>query len=257
MQLALLENTADLNIAAMPFWGGLIVAALGFGWLFLFSIALVLFAAAPLLWVSNRYERFSWGYGETFMQLFSARNRPIFLAYMGHGIQSGIQMVVWPLLVFLLLGGEFIALGAVAALTLFFILFLRFIAGRFIDGGSKQVLLRWGAVLSSSGWLLKIFVTSPFTIVIVDTYHGFGQVVNNISVEAMTYEQASDNGRFVDEFTALNEIALNFGRTLAIVVVGATASFGGIYIGFGAGLVVAAIASFATIKLSQRVFLRA
>lgn len=255
VQLAFLQNTADVNVAAMPFWGGLIVAFLGFGWLFLVSVALIILSTLPLVWVSNRFERYSWGYTETFREFFASRNRPLFLAYLGTGIQSGVQIVVWPLLVFLLLDGGFIALGAVAALTLFAILLLRFVTGRMFDGGKKGRLLRWGAILSSSGWVLKLFVGSPISIVAVDTYHGFGQVVNGISVEAMTYEQASDNGRFVDEFTVLKEIGLNFGRVITLGLVGVCAFLWGEYIGFGAGLVIAAIAAFGTVKLSHRVFL--
>ena len=208
-QLAFLQNTGDVNVAAMPFWGGLIVASLGFGWLFLFSIAFIICAALPLLWVSNRYERYEWSYPETLRQFFSRRNRPLFFAFVGDGIQSGAQLIIWPLLVFLLLDGEFVALGAVAALTLFGILLLRFITGHFLDHGRKQSALAWGALLTSSGWVLRLFAVSPITVVAIDTYHGFGQVVNRISVEAISYEQAADNGRFVDEFTVLKEMGLN------------------------------------------------
>lgn len=256
VQLAFLENTAEVNIAAMPFWGGLIVVLFGFGWLFLFSVAFVACSALPLWWVSTKYERFEWDYAETLRQFFSRRNRPLFYAFVGDGIQSGAQLVIWPLLVFLLLDGEFVALGAVATLTLFAIMLLRFITGHFLDHGRKQVALAWGALLTSSGWVLRIFAVSPLTVFAVDTYHGMGQVVNRISVEAISYEQAADNGRFVDEFTVLKEMGLNGGRALTIFFVGAVAWWSGPYVGFMSGLLIAAAATLGTTWLTSAVFLR-
>jgi MFS family permease len=252
-QLALLQNTGDFNIAVMPFWAGLIVASFGFGWLFILSIILVLFSALPLFWVSNRYEEYSWSYAETLKRLFARRNRTLLLGYIGDGIQWGVQLIIWPLFVFLLLDGKYVALGAVAALTLFIVLVLRIITANFFDKGKKRQALRWGAVLSSSGWVLRLFVASPFTVVAVDTYYGAGQVVNRISVDAMTYEQASDNGRFVDEFTVLKEMALNTGKALSLVLVGIFAWFGGIYFGFAAGMLLAAGATLWTTRLAKRV----
>ena len=129
-QLAILQNAADVNVAAMPFWGGLIVGFFGFGWLFLFAVLFIVAGILPLMWVSNRYEMYSWGYTRTFRELFASRNRPILFAYMGVGIQAVAQYTVWPLLVFLILDKEFIVFGAVTALTFFIILLLRFFAGR-------------------------------------------------------------------------------------------------------------------------------
>jgi MFS family permease len=255
LQLAILQNAADVNIAAMPFWGGLIVAFLGFGWLFILAVVLVMLSVVPLIWVSNHHEQYAWGYFQTFRELFASRNRPVLYAYAGVGVQAAAQYTVWPLLVFLLLDGEFVAFGAVTALTFFVILMLRFTAGRMFDKGEKSRLLRWGAALSSSGWVLRLFVGTPLSIIAIDTYHGFGQTVNKISVDAMTFEQASDNGRFVDEFTTLKEISANAGRAIALLIVGVFAFFWGEYVGFGAGLILAAIASFGTVKLLHRVHL--
>ncbi|MBI2048361.1 MAG: hypothetical protein HYT30_00315 [Parcubacteria group bacterium] len=256
IQLALLENTADVNIAAMPFWGGLIIASLGFGSLFLFAIILISLSSLPLFWVTNRYETYSWGYAETWAQLFARRNRPILIAYVGDGIQSGAQLIVWPLFVFLLLDGEYIALGAVAALTLFSVIFLRFLTGNVLDGGGKNDALNWGAALSASGWLLRMFAATPVAIVAVDTYYGFGQVVNRISLEAISYEQAADNGRFVDEFTVLKEMSLSLGRVLSLVCAGFFAWVGGMYFGFFMSLLFAAFAALGTTWLSKKVWLR-
>lgn len=255
IQLAFLENAAEVNVAAMPFWGGLIIALFGFDALYMFAALLLLIAALPLAWVTNRYEQFSWSYAETFTQLRARRNRPILIAYVSDGIQSGAQLVVWPLLVFLLLDGEFVALGAVAALTLFAILILRFITGRFLDRGRTQQTLAWGAFIMSSGWVLRLFAGSPITVVAIDTYHGLGQVVNRLSVEAISYEQAADNGRFVDEFTVFKEIALHCGRAITLLFVGIMAWWGGAYVGFMAGLILAAAAALGTMRLTRAVSL--
>ena len=166
------------------------------------------------------------------------------------------ELVVWPLLVFLILDGQYIALGAIAALTLLAVCALRILTGHFFDRGSKHAVLSWGAWLSSSGWILRMFAATPFSVVAVNTYYGFGQAVSNTSVGIFFYEYAADNGRYVDEYTALKEIALGIGRTLMLVIVGAAAWMFGEYTGFAVGLFVAAFAALATTRLAKNISLR-
>lgn len=252
-QVALLSNFADVNVAVMPFWAGIVVAYFGFDWLFILAATLDILALIPLMWIQNHREQFDWSYGETVRELFSAQTRPLLYGYVATGVQDAVQLVVWPLVVFLLLNGEYVTFGAITALTFFSILLIRFLTGRLFDAGKKTRVLRWGAALSASGWILKMTVATPVAIFMVDTYHGVGRIMNHTAIDIFAFEQAADNGRFVDEYTVLKEMALGLGRTLALALVGVGMWFGGLAIGFAVGLSIAAMATFGTTWLSQRV----
>jgi MFS family permease len=172
---------------------------------------------------------------------------------MGDGVQSAVLAVVWPLLVFTLFSNSYETVGAVASVTLVVLFFVRFVTGALFDGWSRERTLFWGALLSASGWMAKLFVVTPVHVVLADTYHGAGQAVNRTGIEAMTYAQAADNGRYVDEFTTLKEMALNLGRFFALVFVAAVIALNGIPAGFAAGILMAAVSSIFTVFLAEHI----
>ncbi len=251
-QVALLSNIADINVATMPFWAGLVVAFWGFGWLFLLAAALTLLSVIPLFWTKNRHEHYSWTYVETLRALFAFESRPLLWGYSARGVQDGVQIVLWPLLVFLLLDQEYIAVGAITALTFFAIIIIRFFTGRLFDDGKKVRILTWGAALSATGWIMKMAVVTPVAIFVVDTYHGVGRIMNQTAIDIFAFEQAADNGRFVDEYTVLKELSLSIGRTFVLLLAGIAAWFGGAYAGFGIALLAAAFATLGTIRLARQ-----
>lgn len=252
-QIALLRNLADLVIVAMPFVGGLIVASLGFETLYLIALFVISLGIVPLFFIETAYEKYSWSYGETLKELVSARNRTLVLAYIGDGIQAMALNAVWPLLVFILLDEEYVALGLITALTLFAILLLRLVTGNLFDKWNKSKLIIIGAVLASSGWVLKVLVATPFQVFLADTYHGMGRTVNKTSFDAMTYEQAADNGRYIDEYTTLKEMSLALGRILLLVFTSIVIAYLGLRIGFIVALVLSAMATLTTMLLKERV----
>jgi len=252
-QIALLRNLADVIIVAMPFVGGLIVASFGFETLFLVSLLFLSLAIIPIFFIQTAYEHYSWSYGRTFAELVSPRNRTLVLAYIGDGIQAMSLTAIWPLLVFIVLEEEYITLGLITALTLFAILLLRLVTGNLFDRWNKSKLIIIGAVLASSGWALKVLVATPFQIFLADTYHGMGRTVNKTSFDAMTYEQAADNGRYIDEYTTLKEMALSIGRVAILVFTSIVVAYLGLRVGFVVALVLSAMATLTTMLLKERV----
>lgn len=252
-QIATLTNLADVLVAAMPLLGGLVLSAESFQSLFTIGGALFALSALPLFFIPNRYECFSWDTRETFRQLLNPDMRPMVYATVGDGIQFGILAVVWPLLIFLLLGQDYETVGAVTTLTLIATLLLRSFVGSYMDRlrGSPAILY-WGVFFSATGWLFKAFVVTPFQVIIVDTYHGLGQAVYRTSVDVFTYEQAADNGSYVDEYTALKEVALNVGRTVGLLGVAGCVALFGVAVGFTVGLLLAATATIAATLLSRQ-----
>lgn len=252
-QVAVFTSLADVVVAGMPLLGGFLLAYTSFQVLFAVGAGLFALSAVPLFFIENRYECFRWTAREAFAQLFNPRMRPLVYATMGDGIQFGILAVVWPLLIYFLLNGEYQTIGAVTTLALIAAILLRTLVGKHMDRiRGSTLMLRWGAFFSATGWVLKAFVATPFHIVMVDTYHMLGQAVYRTSIDIFTYEQAADNGSYIDEYTALKEIAINTGRALGLLVVAALVATFGVATGFTLGILFAGLMSITPILLSEQ-----
>lgn len=220
-QLAILRNIASVILVAVPTLGGIIITSAGFSAVFLFSIVVMLIALGPLWFMNHTYERYSWGYVDTFVHLFSRNNRPLLLAHAANGAQGVATLVFWPIYVFTLLDERFTVLGIISSLTIVVVIILRTLVGKLFDTWSHERMLTVGVVMATTGWVSKLFVQTPLSIFVADSYHNFGRTVNTLSFDATTYEQSADNGRYVDEYTALKEMALGVGRVVMLLLIAA------------------------------------
>jgi len=224
-QLAILRNIASVVLVTVPMLGGVIIASAGFSAVFVLSIAVMLVALIPLWFMGNTYERYSWGYIDTFMHLFARGNRNTFLAHFANGAQGIVILAFWPIYIFMLLDERFTVLGVIASLTIIVVIILRTIVGKLFDTWSPKRMLIVGVVMATTGWISKIFVQTPLEVFAADSYHNFGRTVNSLSFDATTYEQAADNGTYVDEYTALKEMALSIGRIVMLLLIAVLLSF--------------------------------
>ncbi|OGG55048.1 hypothetical protein A3D62_02545 [Candidatus Kaiserbacteria bacterium RIFCSPHIGHO2_02_FULL_49_11] len=238
-QLSILLAVSEIVTIITPLIGGAIITASGYSNLFIVSLGILLFAVIPLFFIQEKYETFSYSYWETYTELFSKKNRSLLLGYTGDGAQSGVTLLVWPIFIFMLLRGEYLVVGAISSITILALLVLRFVVGDLVDRWSRKKVLTIGTLLNTTGWLVKVFIETGFQIFIIDTYHGLGKVVNQMSVDVTTYNQATDNGHYIDEFTVLKEMAVNAGKTLILLVVGVVIFFYSLKVAF----VIAAVAS--------------
>ncbi|MFC1615135.1 hypothetical protein ACFL22_01110 [Patescibacteria group bacterium] len=217
-QISLLRNIAQIVGTITPLIGGAIIVFFTFKGLFLISSAVFLMSIFPAFFVKGTREHYSWGYIETFKKLFHKENRDLLIAYTADGFQSVVSVVVWPIFIFLLLDGEYLTVGIVSSITIFAIIILRFFIGNLIDTWDQKRMVVIGSVLATTGWIIKLFVETAFQIFIADTYHSVGRVIHRTSVDTTTYDQAADNGHYMDEYTVLREMALNIGRLLMLAL---------------------------------------
>ncbi len=217
-QLAFLRNFSTLIIIVAPILGGVLISSGGFAATFTYAAIIMAFALLPILKINNVYERFSWGYIETFIHLFRKENRPILLAHAANGAQAIAVVVFWPLYIYMILEGRYTSLGIITSITLIAVMFLRYLAGKMFDKWSEKRMVLVGVLFSATGWVIKVFVNTPVQIVLADTYHQFGRVVNSLTFDAATYEQSADAGKYIDEYTTLKEMALNVGRLLMLFI---------------------------------------
>lgn len=218
-QLSILGNVKQIVSIVIPIAGGVMIATYGFSVSFVVAALFCLLAVPLLFFIPENREEYSFGYFETFKKLFQKQNRRLLLGYVGDGAQMSITRVVWPIFIFLLLNEEYEAVGVVTALTIVGIMILRMVTGNLLDKWSQTRVVTLSSIVLMTGWVVKTFVETAFQIFVVDTYHRFGRAMSRLSVDTATYDQSADNERYIDEFTALKEIALGIGRVGMLLLV--------------------------------------
>lgn len=212
----------------------------------LVATAIILIASiAPLLSVPDYHERFSWSYRDTFGELFEPKYNPLVESAFLEGLQGTALLLLWPLSVFLIVGSSYRMLGLVLAASLLFAIPLRAFGARLVKG---RLLLE--ATLAASAWIMRLTVATPFGVVLVNAYSFAGRTPIGVDVYAL--EQAADNTSFVDELTALKEIALCIGRLCMCAVAAVCITFISLPAGIAISFLIAAAASAIAVVQSKR-----
>ncbi len=217
--MAVYKNALQVMNALTPLAGGILITRFGFGAVFIFAALALLTTVVPTVFIRTIYERYEWGFIESFKKLFAHQNRALLYAYTADGAQAVVSAVIWPIFIFELLEGKYASVGFITSLTVIVILFLNTAVGKFIDHVGEEKALRYSTILASTGWFIKIFVDSAFQVFVADTYHRLGRAASRMSFDTATNEHAADNGHYIDEFTTLKEMALNIGRALMLIAV--------------------------------------
>ena len=219
-QVSIIEATRSVLGVFIPLIAGLIVSYFSFDILFIIAIALYLLSGIPYLTISRTREKFVWTIRETWRQFFSKKRRKTVLAYMADGSENIIGIVVWPIFIYQLLDGNYFKVGAISTLIIAISVITQLFLGKYMDlRVKKEKVLKWGSFLYSFGWLVKIFISTTFQLFIVGAYHSITCIFLRTPFDALTYEIAADQEHYVDEFSVLREMAIQFGRVLMAVLI--------------------------------------
>ena len=252
--LAHMRTYFEVFIALMPLFAGLTLvsmqsapARLLFG-----ASALIVLSTLPALFMRDTREHFSWPYVYTFKQLFRRRNHGLVLQSLLEGAQGAALFLIWPLAIFLILEWSYSMLGLVFTISLLSILllrrFYRWLAGSFGIRSSSTV----HTVIAVSGWVARLAAGTPIGIMIADAYSYSTQPERGTHADPFSFEHASDRGAFLDEYTALKEIALALGRIMLCIVVFFLAFAFALPIVFAIALLIAAAAAGISTLVAQR-----
>ena len=217
-QMAVFSNISEAVLAIMPIIGGLIISIRGYNILFLISSIMVLISIIPLFFIQETREKYTWSARRLMKELFQKENRPIVWSNIGNGIQDAVGIIIWPMFIFIILEGNYFSVGVITSLTIVTLIVLRFAIGNALDRMSKGKILKLGSIFHTTGWIVKVFIETGTGIFLAHTYHNFGKVVNKLSFDTEIYEQAADNGHYIDEYTVLKEMSLNFGKGLMFLI---------------------------------------
>ena len=215
-EVSLFWATRALISIIMPLLSGFLIGLYGFNAVFALTIILILTSWIPFLGLPGNREIFEWTYVETFKNFFKKENRSLVIANMANGAENDIAIVVWPIFIWQLLKGNYFAVGALSSLIVLSTILLQFAVGKFTDIVNKRKLLRWGSMLYAAGWFAKVFVITAFQTYVVGAYHSFTQIFKDTPFDALNYEIMADQGHFIDEYTVIKEMAVQFGKVLVL-----------------------------------------
>ncbi|MDO8514066.1 MAG: hypothetical protein Q7S50_00820 [bacterium] len=242
----------EILIALLPAVAGLLIAGTASGPLLVLFIGAgaVALSAIPILYFRNVHERFSWRFRETFTELSEQRNRALVVVGLLEGMSGAALLLFWPLTMFLMMGWSYSMLGITLSLT-----FLVAVFGRsFVRKRLRSVRLHDSALLNTlfsvTPWLFRLTVGTPLQAVLVDSYF-YTTVPRRSGIDPFTFEQSADGGSYVDEYTALKEMALALGRIAMCFLGAGIALMVSLPVAFIVVFIIAAIASaMATLELS-------
>lgn len=243
--LSLLTSAGSFLRIVLPILAGFIITQYGFGVLFIIAIVIYFFALIPMFSMVPINEFYTFGYIQTWKILFHKRDRRMLVTYASDGAIDFINKMIWPIFIWQLLDGNYEIVGLVSSAIVLITIFLRLIMGNFSDKFDKKKLIRYGTILYSIGWLMKIFVETAFQIFVVSSYHSFSQVAMRTPFDTLMYEKVADSGHYMDEYTVLREMSLNIGRILmAAFLLVAINFFGGLEISFALAAIAALFINF-------------
>ncbi len=223
-QMAYLAVLGYLVSVGAPLLAGLLLSQFSFSFLFVLVTVITTLAIFPLFKLRKVEARFEYSYFQTFRELFKKKNFRSGVAYLSDGAQSLVGVVIWPLFIYQILEKQYLTIGAVTALIIIGTIIFQMLIGKYTDVFSKRKLMKLGSSLYALGWLAKSFVETALQIFIIGTFHSFMAVILRTPFDALTYEQISSNGTYVDEYTVLREISVSFGAffmgCLLIVLIG-------------------------------------
>lgn len=246
-QVSFFTNLVAIAAIITPAVGGFIIQYFGFQWIFVAGFILVAMSVVPLLFMQETHEEYTYTYMESIKKLFDKESRDLLYAYAGDGAQGVVALVFWPIFIYLILDGNFAAVGAVSSLVIIATLALSAFAGEWVDRMSRTQLLVVSTIIYTTGWFLKSFATTALHIFLFDAYHSAGKAVNRVTFDAGSYTHLADNGHYVDEYTAFKEMALNIGRILMLAFAGLLAFLFGLKVAF----VLAAFASLTMVLVNS------
>lgn len=252
-----MSSFVEICVALMPAVAGIALTGQWFAppvLLFLAGLCVAL-SLIPLARVSDVYEKFSWKYRETFAQLFASAHRAQLGRAFFDGIQSAVLFFLWPIAIFLLVGSSYMLVGLLLSTTFLLAFALRdSIRGLIRALGIRDVSLLY-ATVAFSAWVGRVFVATPFSIVLVDTYFHTG-TAGREGMDMTTLEQLADGGSFVDERTALKEMGLAIGRITVCIIAAGVSVASSISLAFLVSFLIAGIAAAFSMWIAHTAMIR-
>ena len=238
--------TAAPGILA-PVVGGAIITIFGYPTLFVAVLCVLFSSAIPLFLSKEAHTIYSDSYLGAYKRIFKKENRNYTLAFMANGIETVINLNLWPLFLITMAMG-YLAIGGITTVALGVSLLFTLYMGRITDRMDRKKLLAIGSVLTSGAWLGKFFVVSPASAFVAQSFYRLSRTAAGIPYQTLLYEKVKKKGEEIDEFIVYRNIVITFSRAVFFVILaGATFIIPGVKFAF----ILAAVLSFGLLFINK------
>jgi MFS family permease len=208
--------TAAPGILA-PVVGGAIITIFGYPTLFV-AVLCVLFSSAIPLFLSKEVRTvYSDSYLGAYKRIFKKENRYYNLAFIANGIETVINLNLWPLFLITMAVG-YLAIGGITTVALGASLLFALYMGRITDRMDRKKLLTIGSILTSGAWIGKFFVINPASAFVAQSFYQLSRTSATIPYQTVLYEKTKRRGEGIDEFIVYRNIVITMSRAVFFVI---------------------------------------
>lgn len=195
-----------------PIIGGFILTTTGAQFLLILVSIILLLSALPLFASKDIHRPLKFKIKE----LFKKQETKNTLAFLGFGIESGVAMVIWPIIVFFSILGTYTKLGFLFSIGMAFSLLVTYSIGKFSDI-NRKLTLRIGAIITAILWVVKVIIRTPLQAFTIDSAHGMSKTLVRVPFNALSYDKANKTNAI--KFIIRREIYIQLGRVILFSII--------------------------------------
>lgn len=188
-----------------PMVGGLCIVLFGFNNLFLLAAFFVFLSGIAFFFDDFVKKGMAFSTKRIVHDLVGKERRKIWFSLAGSSLETTIAAVLWPLFIFLNVK-SFSEAGFIQGFSLVAALLLLFWIGKTIDQKGYG-LVKWGFIVLTLTWLLRVFVSSGIGIFASNLVSEFGGILFYLPYSAWIYSRISQEKK--TEFLLEREMVLN------------------------------------------------
>lgn len=226
-----------------PIIGGIVAQVFGVKYGIITAIVITMAAAIPLLGKREITKRRPMA-----IERFSLReNYKDMIAYGGLSMEGMAISIVWPLLLFFIIG-NYARIGSIATISLLVTIALSIFLGKAVDKYKKENVLRVSSVFSFFTAASRILVTSLNSAYIVGVLSSLSHIILWVPFFSQYYLHADKNPR--TEYVVEMEMSVDVGRMLGLTVLLICTYFFDIKTTLTVGIAVGAIGTLLTMLIT-------
>ncbi|MCK4884026.1 MAG: hypothetical protein KAS30_04095, partial [Candidatus Diapherotrites archaeon] len=194
-ELSIMGISATTATILAPFIAGITILFFNFEGLFLLGSALLFIATVPLFFMKETYEKTDLNLKRLCSKAIDKSHMPKILSFSGYAIESQINRTIWPIfLITILLNTE--SVGFIVTISFILSISAFYLIGKLTDTHNKTKILQIGTGFYFFAWIARLFVNSPFTILLADSYKNLSSKIVQIPWSAKSYDMAAKENYF-------------------------------------------------------------
>lgn len=218
-------NSSLASIAAIgaPAFGGLMIAFLGYNWVFLVISILMVIAMVPLKNLPKQDDKVDLDILKTLLAISPKKELKSLLSFTGVGVSQITTQVFWPIFAFPLLAGV-TGIGFLGSIIGLFGSMSALGIGFLVDKFGARKILNFVSPLDSIFGLLRMFVTTSSQVFAISTIASATSESQFLTVDALAYARGRHSN--IVAIIVQREVGLAAGRFVFLLALGILFWFG-------------------------------